>query len=160
MTLSSTRSRSIDRERPKRGEASTFGPNRVGTLRLGIFVKIPLQKCKRRSGVAAVEVTVEVGDLCLKSVSGEGEDRAELSKAFSRAIRHYLDDRDSGRIAWPYPRSLAGEAGSQRAVTVEVDGQVWAELVTEAERQEVTPDQLVGHALLYLAADLDSGRLT
>jgi hypothetical protein len=128
--------------------------------RVGIFVKIPLQKCKRRSGVAAVEVTVEVGDLCLESVEGEGASAAELSRSFSRAIRHYLADRDSERIAWPYPSSLAGEPGSRRGVTVELEGETWGELVAEAERQEVAPDRLLEHALLYLAADLDSGRIT
>lgn len=111
--------------------------------------------------MASVEVTVEVGDLCLKSVEGgTGRDPAELSRTFTRAIRHYLADADSGRIAWPYPRSLAAAQGAKRPVSVTVDGEAWRELGAEAKRQEVMPDQLVEHALLYLAADLDSGRLT
>lgn len=110
--------------------------------------------------MAAVEVTVEVGDLCLKSVEGEGTDAGELSLALARAIRHYLADRDSGRISWPCPLFLGDEPRARRPVSVAVDDELWRELTTEAERQEVSPDQLVEHALLYLAADIDSGRLT
>lgn len=112
--------------------------------------------------MARDQVTVEVGDLCLKAVEGEGGDDPEgLSRAFSRAVHYYLADRDAGGIGWRYPRFLGdGEPRSRRAVTIEVDAEAWRELVAEAARQDVAPDRLVEHAVLYLAADLDSGRLT
>jgi hypothetical protein len=107
-------------------------------------------------------VTVEVGDLALKSMQDQiGSNPAKLSRAFSWAIQHYLADRDSGRIGLQRPDFLVeAEPRSRHPVSIEVDGALWDEFRVEAERQELTADQLVEHAVLYLAADLDSGRLT
>ena len=39
------------------------------------------------------------------------------------------------------------------------DDETWVALEAEAEEQGVTPEALAVHALLYLLADLDSGRV-
>lgn len=105
---------------------------------------------------------MQVGDLCLKSAEREsGGDPAKLSRVFSQAIRHYLADRDAGRVGWSYPHFLLdAEESTRQRVSIEVDTATWKQLLAEAERQETSPDQLLEHAVLYLAADRDSGRLT
>jgi hypothetical protein len=73
------------------------------------------------------------------------------------AIRYYLADAASGAIAWPVPRF--GERMSGQDVVFDVDDATYAELEREAGRQEVTPERLAQHALIYFLADLESGRV-
>jgi hypothetical protein len=44
-------------------------------------------------------------------------------------------------------------------VDVAFDDETWDLLEAEAQEQGVTPEVLAVHALLYLLADLDSGRI-
>ncbi len=88
------------------------------------------------------------------SVELEGVTAAVLVRA---AVLYYLSERDSGRTAWAYPGFARGEQPEAREV--QVDEEIAAALEVEADRQEVEPSELVGHACLYLLADLDSGRL-
>lgn len=46
-----------------------------------------------------------------------------------------------------------------RKVTVELGGFTWERLQSEAERQGVSIEELVAHAVLYFLADFDSGRI-
>jgi hypothetical protein len=85
---------------------------------------------------------------------GTGESRAD---ALDVALRYYLGDSDSGRIAWKVPREL-GERETTEPLELELDDDLHEELRREARRQHVSPDQLAMHALLYYLADLDSGR--
>jgi hypothetical protein len=85
---------------------------------------------------------------------GTGESRAD---ALDVALRYYLGDSDSGRIAWKVPREL-GERETTEPLELELDDDLHEQLRREARRQRVSPDQLAMHALLYYLADLDSGR--
>jgi hypothetical protein len=77
--------------------------------------------------------------------------------ALDVAVRYYLRDSDSGRMAWRAPRAY-GEADPSETWEVELDDDLHAELQRESRRQRVTPDLLAMHALMYYLADLDSGR--
>jgi hypothetical protein len=82
---------------------------------------------------------------------------AELAR---HAARYYLLDRDSGRTALCVPRLPRGGAG-KRALRLKLDLDVdtWRELEAEARRQDVSVEVLLQHAILYLLADRDSGRV-
>ena len=74
------------------------------------------------------------------------------------AVLYYLADREAGRAAWRAPRFRpAQERGG--GVDVEFDDDTWGALEGEAHHQGVTPEALATHAVLYLVADLESGRL-
>jgi hypothetical protein len=77
--------------------------------------------------------------------------------ALHAAVRYYLDDEDSGRIAWRVPK-LAREAELGCALDIELDDDVRAELELEARHQRVTVDLLAAHAVIYFLTDLDTGR--
>jgi hypothetical protein len=79
--------------------------------------------------------------------------------ALHTAVRYYLSDSASGRAAWRVPL-LAGDADSTEPLAIELDEHLYQGLREEADRQDVTPDLLALHALLYFLADLDSGRVS
>jgi hypothetical protein len=85
---------------------------------------------------------------------GTGESRAD---ALDVAVRYYLGDSDSGRMAWQVPPQLA-ERETADSLELELEDDLHEELRRESRRQRVSPDQLAMHALLYYLADLDSGR--
>jgi hypothetical protein len=87
-------------------------------------------------------------------VRGSGGSRAA---ALHVALRYYLADSGSGRVAWGVPRH-AGSAGGGDPVELELDDRLHRELEQESGRQRVAPDLLAVHALMYFLADLDSGR--
>jgi hypothetical protein len=77
--------------------------------------------------------------------------------ALETAVRYYLGDSGSGRAAWPVP-TIAGDPDSGEPLGIEIDSELHQEVRHEADRQEVTPDLLALHALLYFLVDRDSGR--
>lgn len=107
-------------------------------------------------------MTVAIDHFSLESlddVSAAGE--TTPSVLLVRAIRYYLAERDSGRPGWPCSRlGEEGDAEGASAVELDVDGPTWQAFSLEAERQEVSTDQLLQHAALYYLADQDSGVLT
>jgi hypothetical protein len=82
---------------------------------------------------------------------------AELAR---HAVRYYLSDRDSGRMALKVPR-LSRDTSGKPALELELDldPDTWRELEKEAERQEVSVERLLTHAMIYFLADLDAGRV-
>jgi hypothetical protein len=77
--------------------------------------------------------------------------------ALDDAVRYYLGDSGSGRVAWRAPRHYGRlEAGEE--LELELDEDLHGQLQREARRQRVTPELLAVHALMYYLADLDSGR--
>jgi hypothetical protein len=78
----------------------------------------------------------------------------------SRAVRYYLSDRDSGRMALRVPR-LSQDPARKPALelTLDLDPDSWRELEEEAERQQVSVERLLEHAIVYFLADLDAGRV-
>jgi DNA-binding CsgD family transcriptional regulator len=86
----------------------------------------------------------------------DGPGRSEVA-VLHTAVRYYLGDAGSGRIAWRVPR-LARSAALADTLEVELDEDLHAELRLEARRQQVAPDLLATHAILYYLIDLDSGQ--
>ena len=82
---------------------------------------------------------------------------AELGR---RAVHYYLSELDSGRMALRVPQ-LSQEAGRKPVLklTLDLDPNTWLELEEEAERQQVTVERLLEHAIVYFLADLDAGRV-
>src|ERR1700760_2426480 len=78
-----------------------------------------------------------------------------------RVIRFYLKERGSGGPGWSYP-DLLREGSPEEEVEVELDieDSLWRDVRLEAARQHVSVTQLLEHAALYYAAELDAGRLT
>jgi hypothetical protein len=87
-------------------------------------------------------------------------DPERLSLLLPRAVRFYLDERDGGQPGWSYPSFLAGEDGNGSGQEVSLDDGLWQQLRTEAERQEVVPEDLLQHAAFFYGAARDEGRLT
>ena len=77
--------------------------------------------------------------------------------ALGAAVRYYLGDSDSGRMAWRVPRHT-GPWDTAEPLDLPLDDALHGERDQESRRQEVSPDLLALHALVYFLADLDSGR--
>ncbi len=107
-------------------------------------------------------VTVRLSQLAFEALAGEA--RKGSPRAPSRtesAIRIYLGDKGSDRPAWPYPGFLRGsEAPEDVGLELNVDPDLWLQFEAEAERQGVSPQQLLEHVAFYFAAELDAGRIT
>jgi hypothetical protein len=108
-------------------------------------------------------INVTVGKFALDSLGGASTGSAALlSRSLEQAIRYYLADRGSERAGWVYPSFLREDAhGSAREeVRLTIETAAWSEFTDEAERQGVSADQLLRHAVLYFMTDRDTGRLT
>jgi hypothetical protein len=93
-------------------------------------------------------------DALMQYLRGTGGSR---DVALHAAVRYYLGDPESDRVARRVPR-LARQVETADGIEFDVQEDLYSELEREARRQEVTPDQLATHALLYFLADLDTGR--
>jgi hypothetical protein len=127
---------------------------------------LPMETTVKGSGLAYDEgaeerqVTVVVSELAFEAIVGENAD-ASVSVKIDSALRCYLGDRGTDRPAWPYPGFLRGsETQGDQQVTFEVDESLWHDFSAEADKQDVTVEQLVEHAAFYFAAELDAGRVT
>ena len=78
--------------------------------------------------------------------------------ALRSALRYLLDEPEGSRIAKSVPH-FARQIDTGGGLEIDVDEKLYAELEREARRQEVTPDLLATHAVLYFLAELDSGRV-
>jgi hypothetical protein len=108
-----------------------------------------------------VAVTVALGEFGIGALGGGLiRDPAKLSCSLLLAIRHYLANRDSGGVGWAYP-AIGRDGSSARTVELrfEVDEETWMAFSAEAERQLVSVDGLLQHAVLYFEAARDGGRL-
>jgi hypothetical protein len=85
---------------------------------------------------------------------GSGESEA---RALDNALRYYLSDAGTGRLAWRVPRHYP-TTEPQEELELELEDELDSELRRESRRQHVTPGVLAMHALMYYLADLDSGR--
>lgn len=106
-------------------------------------------------------VTVAVGDFGLGSLGGAfRRDSTNLARSVMQVIRYYLADKESERAGWTYPSFRRDDRrGPAVEVQLDLDDAIWEAFSREADRQGVSTDQLVEHAVLYFAADRDSGRL-
>jgi hypothetical protein len=107
-------------------------------------------------------VTVEVSEFAVKALEGEeGGAPEHVPARLSRGIRYYLSEAGAERIEWRYPDFLRSKS-SDKLVEVElaVDNELWDSLQDEAARQGITTQQLVEHAALVFASDVNAGRIT
>jgi hypothetical protein len=107
-------------------------------------------------------VTVSLSEFACSAIAGQGEgDGEHLSARIVAAIRCYLNDKGSGGLRWSYPSFLADE-DDREEVTLQlaIDDELWRSVEQEAESQGVSAQKLVTHAVLYVAAEVDAGRMT
>jgi hypothetical protein len=103
------------------------------------------------------------GMLAWKHQRGAGSDHGAepSSDDVLRVIRFYLNEKGSGGASWSYPDLLReGSPEEEVEVELEIEDSLWREMRAEAARQRVSVTQLLEHAALYYAAELDAGRLT
>jgi hypothetical protein len=98
----------------------------------------------------------EFGQHALERFSRDG--KGSPANAIRMAALYYLADRDAERPAWRAPHLPPGSEPG-RSLPVELDEEIWRALSTEAAQQGVEPEVLALHAVLYLLADIDSGRV-
>jgi hypothetical protein len=93
--------------------------------------------------------------------SRSGSSAQSSSADVVRVIRFYLREKGGEDVGWAYPDLLReGSPDEEVEVELEIDDSLWGRMEQEAERQHVTVTQLLEHAALYYAAELDAGRLT
>jgi hypothetical protein len=115
----------------------------------------------QKSGVKRT-VTVTVGAIASKILAVELVTRGSSTSASAeRAIRCYLNDKESPSPGWAYPYFLRGRKPVQgNEVELNLDVGLWRSLSAEALSQEVSAPQLLEHAVLYFAAEENAGRVT
>lgn len=116
----------------------------------------------RGHGARKQAVIVRLSRLAFDALAGEpGQGSARAPGRTESAIRVYLGDKGSTRPAWAYPGFLRGsEAQEEVGLELNVAPDLWLQFEAEAERQGVSTQQLLEHAALYFAAELDAGRVT
>jgi hypothetical protein len=105
-------------------------------------------------------VTVSLGRLASQAIGWE-EKRAKghASAGAAQAIRCYLNDRGRAGAGWSYPSFLDQRpSGEDIELKLSIDEMLWRSLEEEAERQRVSATQMLEHAVLYFAAEVDGGR--
>jgi hypothetical protein len=104
--------------------------------------------------------TLQLGGFAQTSLDRlmKGIGRRSPNAAVRTAVIYYLADKGAERTSWRV-RQFRREPESSGGVDVAFDDETWDVLEAEAEEQGVTPEVLAVHALLYLLADLDSGRI-
>lgn len=83
---------------------------------------------------------------------------ADLARGVREAVKHYSRRLESGRKPLAPPAFLCGNdpGESGTALEVPIEAETEAALEREADRQHVTPQQILRHAVLTYLADLDS----
>ncbi len=107
-------------------------------------------------------VTVWLSEFAFEALAGdEGKGSAHVAARLARAIRCYLHDRDPGKAGWPYPAFLRDRpVGEGVELKLSINDDLWRSLEDEAGRQDVSTQQMVEHAALYFAAEVNAGRIT
>lgn len=107
-------------------------------------------------------VPVKLGALAAHSLAAADDpDPERLSLLLPRAVRFYFEEREGEQPGWRYPSALVdGGNGINGGREVSLPDDLWQRLQAEAERQEVSPENLLQHAAFYYGAARDEGRLT
>lgn len=105
-------------------------------------------------------VKLTIGSIVADAVGGLSAEPSRLAAHAREAARYYLDDKESGRPGWRYPRFgwAEPEATDGCALALPAEDPVHAALAREAQRQGVMSERLLHHALLYHLADVHAGR--
>lgn len=105
-------------------------------------------------------VTVRLSEFACEALCGE-QAEGHLSSQAARAIRCYLNDKGTGGPGWAYPAFLRKREPSKGVeVELSIEGSLWRSLEEEAASQGVTAPQMLRHAVLYFAAEINAGRVT
>jgi hypothetical protein len=87
-----------------------------------------------------------------------GPDPAGATLRLTTAIAYLMGERDVQRAGVAYPNfRRAEDPADQREVELVIDAELWERFCREAERQGVSHERMLEHALFHLAADEDSG---
>ena len=84
------------------------------------------------------------------------------SAAVRTASLYYLADSGRERPMWrvpPFANTRSAAAPGEHGILVDLDEDTWLAVKAEADRQNVSAETLVKHAIVYFLADMDSGRL-
>jgi hypothetical protein len=104
-------------------------------------------------------VSVGLSQLAFDGLAAQ--DRASATARLQSAVRCYLGDRGANQAAWPYPAFLRGSKPQiDVSLELEIKDDLWHSFEAEADRQDVSPQQLLEHAAFYFVAELDAGRIT
>ena len=107
------------------------------------------------------EVELALDEFALEEVERvAGRLGVPRARIVERAVRHWLAEQSTGRLA-ARPPSSKPRAAAVHTVPLAVDlpRSDWDAVRRAAETHAVEPDRLIGHAVLLLLADVDSGRV-
>jgi hypothetical protein len=100
-------------------------------------------------------VKVELGSFARRAM--EARVGSDLVKGISEAVKHYSRRLESGRKPLAIPPFVADDpAEPSTAFEVDIGQETEDALEREADRQHVTKQQILRHAILTYLADLDS----
>jgi hypothetical protein len=107
-------------------------------------------------------VKVCLGTFASKVLAVEGRNDGEsVPASVEQAIRCYLNGKTSRGPGWSYPAFLRGRSPHQEVeLQLSVEDSLWRSLEEEAEHQDVSSQQMLEHAVIYFAAEVDAGRMT
>lgn len=101
-------------------------------------------------------VKVELGYFATRAM--EARVGPDLALGIREAVKHYSRRLESGRKPLAPPSFLRGDESPdpETAMEVEIGAETEATVEREADRQHVSPQQILRHAVLTYLADLDS----
>jgi len=106
-------------------------------------------------------VSIHLSEFAREAVAGEDRDVDRVAAAVVRAVRCYIGSGESGGPGWSYPGfAQADDQDGAVEVSLSIDEDLWRSLATEAERQGASTEEMVVHAALWFAAEVDAGRIT
>jgi len=106
-------------------------------------------------------VSVHLSEFAREAIAGEERDAERVSESVVRALRCYFGSKGSSGSGWSYPSFLrVEEPAAGMELQLNVDEELWRSLEEEAEEHGVSMQQMVIHATLWFAAELDAGRIT
>jgi hypothetical protein len=77
----------------------------------------------------------------------------------AQAVRHWLEEEGSGRLAAKPPPARRIRPHPAVPLAVDLAASDWDAIKRAAAAREIEPERLIGHAVLLLLADFDSGRI-
>lgn len=107
-------------------------------------------------------VVVHLGRLASQAIDGEdGNGNGHASSEAAAAIRCYLGAKGSAAAGWLYPGFLGRRRSDDDVeLRLSIDDALWKLLEQEAKCQHTSAEQMLEHAVLYFAAELDAGHIT
>ncbi|MBN9621430.1 MAG: hypothetical protein J0H06_00515 [Actinobacteria bacterium] len=117
------------------------------------------RRLKTASVRPATTVTVEVAWFGAEFLVPAGpHDAEDLRVGTAAAVDFYLHEEQTGEVGWAYPHFMQVPEGPDRApARVELDRARWERISAEADRQGVSPGELLNYAVVYFCASRGSG---